>query len=124
MIKKLTYYDIICDRCGKSLTQESGYYYPDANTAAFDASVSEWQMIKYGHLGSDWKDVLRKGFSECFRVLRPGGFLIFKWNETDISISEILKLTERSPVFGHRSGKTAKTHWVCFMKEQGVTINP
>ena len=79
--------------------------------------LNGWQMIKYGHLGSDWRDVLRKGFSECFRVLRPGGFLIFKWNETDITLSQILKLTTAKPVFGHRSGKVAKTHWVCFIKD-------
>lgn len=32
-----------------------------------------WQMIKYGNLGKDWKDTIRRGFSECFRVLRGGG---------------------------------------------------
>lgn len=76
-----------------------------------------WQMIKYGSLNGDWKDVLSKGFAECFRVLRPGGFLIFKWNETDIPLSKILKLTPAKPVFGHRSGKVSKTHWVCFVKD-------
>nr|UWF95474.1 MAG: DNA methylase [Bacteriophage sp.] len=43
-----------------------------------------YQQIKYGSLYSDWKDMLSKGFAECFRVLKTGGFLIFKWNETDI----------------------------------------
>lgn len=76
-----------------------------------------WQMIKYGWLNGDWKDTLSKGFAECFRVLRPGGFLIFKWNETDIPLSKILKLTPARLVFGHRSGKVAKTHWVCFVKD-------
>ena len=75
-----------------------------------------YQHIKYGALYSNWRDMLSKGFTECFRVLRPGGFLIFKWNETDIKVSEILKLTEQKPVFGNRCGKTAKTHWICFMK--------
>ena len=46
----------------------------------------------------------------------PGGFLIFKWNETDIKVTEILKLTTATPVFGHISGKRANTHWICFMK--------
>ena len=62
-------------------------------------------------------EVLRKGFAECFRVLMPGGFLIFKWNETDIKVSEILKLTSEKPIFGHISGKRANTHWFCFMKK-------
>lgn len=76
-----------------------------------------WQMIKYGALLPGWKTTLSKGFSECFRVLRPGGFLIFKWNETDIKVSEVLKLTAQKPIFGHISGKRANTHWICFMKD-------
>ena len=46
-----------------------------------------YQKIKYGALYSDWREMLTKGFTECFRVLMPGGFLIFKWNETDIKVS-------------------------------------
>lgn len=67
--------------------------------------------------GADWRDMLSKGFKECFRVLKSGGFLIFKWNDTDIKVSEILKLTPEKPVFGHISGKRSNTHWICFMKE-------
>jgi len=78
--------------------------------------LNGWQMIKYGKLDSNWRDMLTKGFSECFRVLEPNGFLIFKWNETDIKVSEILKLTTYKPIFGHISGKRANTHWICFMK--------
>ena len=77
-----------------------------------------YQKIKYGALYADWKDVIGKGFSECFRILKPGGFLIFKWNETDIKVSEILALTKEQPVFGHKSGKLSKTHWICFMKNE------
>ena len=75
-----------------------------------------YQQIKYGALYSDWRDMLSKGVKECFRVLRPGGFLIFKWNETDIKVSEVLSLTEEKPIFGHKSGKASKTHWICFSK--------
>lgn len=83
--------------------------------------VTGYQMTKYGELGNaDWKEMISKGFAECFRVLRPGGFLIFKWNETDIKVSEILKLTSEKPIFGHISGKRANTHWICFMKQQIV----
>lgn len=77
-----------------------------------------YQQIKYGALYSDWKDMLTKGFKECFRVLMPGGFLIFKWNETDIKVSEVLTCTEEKPIFGHKSGKRSKTHWICFMKAE------
>ena len=55
-----------------------------------------YQMIKYGSLPSDWREILTKGFAECFRVLKPGGFLIFKWNETDIKVSEISNSLQRS----------------------------
>lgn len=80
------------------------------------AKPTGYQHIKYGALYSDWRDMLTKGFAECFRVLRPGGFLIFKWNETDIKVSQVLKLTDQKPIFGHISGKRANTHWICFMK--------
>lgn len=80
--------------------------------------AENWQMVKYGWLPAHgWQEILRKGFAECFRVLEPGGILIFKWNETDIKVSEILSLTPHKPVFGHISGKRANTHWICFMKE-------
>ena len=81
------------------------------------ATPTGYQQIKYGELYSDWRDMLHRGFEECFRVLSPGGFLIFKWNETDIKVSEVLSLTKQIPVFGHKSGKQSKTHWICFMKE-------
>ena len=81
-----------------------------------------WQMIKYGNLGKDWKGTIRKGFSECFRVLRGGEFLIFKWNETDIPLSDILELTDESPILGHKSGKRSNTHWVLFMKNHTKCI--
>ena len=81
------------------------------------AKPSGYQHIKYGALYADWREMLTKGFAECFRVLKPGGFLIFKWNETDIKVSEILKLTPEKPIFGHISGKRSNTHWICFMKE-------
>lgn len=74
---------------------------------------------KYGTLNSDWKDTLRKGFSECFRVLRPNGTLIFKWCDSFKKLSEILELTEQKPVITHKtksnSGK-AFTYFVVFMK--------
>lgn len=70
----------------------------------------------YGSLEDTWQEDLRKGFAECFRVLEDNGILIFKWNESDIPLREILELTPVKPLFGHRSGKAAKTHWVTFMK--------
>lgn len=70
----------------------------------------------YGVLNGDWREMLRKGFSECFRVLRSEGVLIFKWCEIEVPLREILSLTKEKPLFGHRSGRLNKTHWVAFIK--------
>lgn len=77
---------------------------------------NSWMAKKYGILNKNWKEDLTKGFSECFRILDDFGVLIFKWNETDIKVSDILKLTDVKPLFGHISGKRSNTHWICFMK--------
>jgi len=45
-----------------------------------------------------------------------GGVLIFKWNECDVPLAEILKCTPNKPLFGHPSGKAQKTHWCVFWK--------
>lgn len=82
------------------------------------AGKNGWQFKKYGRLEPGWRNDLRAGFSECMRVLKAGGILIFKWNETQIKTSEILKLVDVKPLFGHISGKRVNTHWVTFMKEE------
>lgn len=79
---------------------------------------SGWLAKKYGKLGADWREDIRAGFAECFRVLRPNGSLIFKWNEHEVKVSELLKLTDQKPLFGNRCGKTAKSHWIVFMKPE------
>lgn len=75
-----------------------------------------WMAKKYGTLADNWSDVLRAGFKECFRVLKPSGVLVFKWNENEILLRKILKLTPEKPVIGQRGGKNFQTHWVVFMK--------
>ena len=79
--------------------------------------ASGWVGLKYGTLTDDWPDVIRKGFAECFRVLRPGGVLIFKWCADEIPVSRILALTPHQPLVGHKSGKQQKTHWITFLKD-------
>lgn len=80
------------------------------------AGAKSWQAKKYGKLSDNWRQDLKNGFKECFRVLRPHGTLIFKWNEVQIPLSKILELTDQKPIIGHKTGKQAKTHWVLFMK--------
>lgn len=81
-------------------------------------SVGEnsWMAKKYGKLGGDWKTVIKSGFTECMRVLDDYGVLVFKWNETQIPTSEIIRVVGERPLFGHKSGKQSNTHWMCFMK--------
>jgi hypothetical protein len=80
-------------------------------------SEKSWMRKKYGVLEKDtWQDDIKQGFAECFRVLKPNGTLIFKWNEVSILLKEILALTNQKPVLGHPSGKRMGTHWVLFIK--------
>lgn len=80
------------------------------------AGPRSWLAAKYGKLSDDWRADLRAGFSECFRVLRPYGTLVFKWNETQVKLREVLALTPERPLFGNTSGKKAGTHWLVFIK--------
>lgn len=88
-----------------------------------NAGPQSWLRAKYGILSDDWKSDLRQGFAECFRVLAADGVLIFKWNECQIKVSEILALTDEKPLFGHKSGKRSDTHWITFMK-RGLASQP
>ena len=71
---------------------------------------------RYGVLNGDWRTMLKDGFSECFRVLKPNGTLIFKWSDSNVPVAEILALTPEKPLFGHKSGKLSLTHWIAFLK--------
>lgn len=79
---------------------------------------NSWMAKKYGILSKDWQTDIKQGFNECWRVLKPNGTLIFKWNEDQITVKEILDLIQIKPVFGHKSGKNSKTHWLTFFKNQ------
>lgn len=72
-----------------------------------------WLAKKYGKLNQDWKSDIKQGFDECMRVLKPNGTLIFKWNEEQIKLSEIINAIGVQPLFGN---KRSKTHWLTFMK--------
>lgn len=96
--------------------------YPDNtfNLVVFDpphlkqAGDKSWLAQKYGKLNKEsWPEDLIKGFSECLRILRPNGILVFKWNEQQIKINDVVKLCPIAPLFGNRHGKT---HWLVFIK--------
>ena len=82
------------------------------------AGDTSWTALKYGKLSGNWKEMLRKGFAECFRVLDADGVLIFKWSEVQIPLKDILPLSPYPPLFGNRGGKNLNTHWLCFMKSE------
>lgn len=86
------------------------------------ARESSWLVKKYGKLESDWPTMLRDGFLEGMRVLKPDGVLIFKWSEHDIPAESVWKAIGERPLFGHHSGKKSKTFWACFMKGEKVPL--
>lgn len=81
------------------------------------AGTKGWMAKKYGSLThKTWKEVIRSGVDECLRVLKPGGTLIFKWNEAHYTVTEVVAAIGRDPLFGHRTLQSSKTVWMAFMK--------
>lgn len=74
-----------------------------------------YMALKYGVLLPTWKDDLRQGVDECFRVLKPGGTFILKWNEYQISVRDLINAIGKQPLYGHPT-RHAKTHWLAFIK--------
>ena len=77
------------------------------------AGSKSWLALKYGTLGTDWREDLRNGFAECFRVLKTSGILIFKWSEGQIPLKEVLCLAGQKPLIREQK---SKRHWIVFMK--------
>lgn len=77
---------------------------------------NSYMKAKYGRLSPDYRNDIVQGLSECWRVLQPFGVLVFKWNEQQIKVAPILKQFGREPLFGHITGRSGKTRWLCFMK--------
>lgn len=75
-----------------------------------------YMALKYGKLTTEWKKDIADGFNECMRVLKTGHTLVFKWNEDQIKVSEILSSINLKPLYGDKSGKRSKTHWLVFIK--------
>ena len=76
-----------------------------------------WLYKTYGKLDKDtWPDDLKLGFDECWRVLKPGGTMIFKWNEAQIKVNRVLECFSQEPLTGSRISRNLKTHWYVFYK--------
>lgn len=81
------------------------------------AGDKSWLAKKYGKLDKySWSDDLKQGFEECMRVLKTNGTLVFKWNEDQIKLKDVLQCFGQKPLYGN---KRAKTHWLVFMKLDG-----
>lgn len=107
--------DIIADFRHMPFQDESFYLVVFDPPHLLKAGENSWLAKKYGKLNLEtWKSDLKKGFNECMRVLKSNGTLIFKWNEEQIKLNEILTTIDFKPLFGN---KRSKTHWLVFMKE-------
>jgi len=83
----------------------------------------------FGVLRADtWRQDLKRGFKELWRILSPYGILIFKWTNYSIMSNEILELLDEEPLFYQISAsrerksrhgsrvREVQTLWFCFMK--------
>jgi len=75
---------------------------------------------KYGKLNKNYKQELKKGFDECFRVLKTNGTLIFKWSEAQIKLSHILKVFEKEPLISQKTSKTS--HFCVYFKDKQTNL--
>lgn len=78
--------------------------------------ATSWMAKKYGILSENWQEDIRRGFDECMRVLKPFGTLIFKWNEDQIKVNDIIDVIGVEPLYGHTTRRNSTTIWMCFMK--------
>ena len=80
---------------------------------------------KFGCLNAEtWQSDLKKGFSECWRVLEDYGTLIFKWSDSEIPFKKVLELIKEQPLFYNTTNYkgTSVTKWFCFMKIHYIPI--
>lgn len=109
--------DVVADFRKLPFESESFWHVVFDPPHLLNVGENDWMAKKYGKLPNDFKPYIKAGFDECWRVLKTNGTLVFKWNENDIRVSEILEAIGRKPLYGHKSGKQQKTHWLVFFKE-------
>ena len=110
--------DTVCDFTNLPFENEQYYLVVFDPPHLIGKKGIAWMVKKYGSLPDDgWQEILQKGFQECMRVLKPNGVLIFKWNDVEIPLRQIIEIFGKQPLFGHQSGKRMGTHWCAFMKD-------
>ena len=79
----------------------------------------------YGILNPDtWKNDLKRGFDECFRVLKDYGTLIFKWSDCNrwanykAKLKDVFEFINYKPLIIEKFKKSENsiTYWCVFMK--------
>lgn len=106
--------DVVGDFRDMPFEDETFYHVVFDPPHLLHAGENSWLAKKYGKLDkTSWPEDLKKGFDECMRVLKPGGTLVFKWNEEQIKLREILDLFNYPALYGN---KRAKTHWIVYIK--------
>lgn len=94
----------VCGLCHKALDIPQ-------DDSVTDFERGQWSVIQnvIGYIN----DSIHEGM----RVLKTNGTLIFKWNEQQINVSDVLKaITDYKPIFGHRTTIKNQTIWMAFIK--------
>jgi len=82
----------------------------------------------YGILNPEtWKEDLKKGFDECFRVLKEKGTLVFKWSDCNRWANSKAKLKDVFEFIGYepliierfKLSENSTTYWCIFTKQKG-----
>lgn len=105
--------DTVCDFTALPFEDNSFYLVVFDPPHLKQAGENSILAIKYGRLREDWQGMLKRGFDECMRVLRPNGILVFKWSEVQITLKEVLQAIGENPLFGNKQPKQSGTHWLC-----------
>ena len=108
--------DVIADFTDMPFPDDSFYLVVFDPPHLIKIGDNAWMRKKYGKLPENWESLIHDGFNECMRVLKPNGTLIFKWSEIQIPTRKVIDAIGQEPLFGNRSGKALKTHWMVFMK--------
>jgi SAM-dependent methyltransferase len=112
--------DIMMDFIRLDFPDETFYHVVFDPPHLMHGGKNSYIIKKYGILPGTWQEYIHSGFAECWRVLKPNGTLVFKWNECQIPTNEVIRAIDHLPLYGHKSGKASRTHWLCFMKIKGA----
>jgi len=74
---------------------------------------------KYGALRAEtWQSDLRQAFRELWRVVRPAGSVVLKFNDVGVNFENVISLAPEKPLVGTTTKKNnTETRWFLF----GVT---